>query len=52
VRRDPFALVCNFGSGAVSIPCQATTIELTAGADAQLSDGSLTLPPMSGALIR
>jgi maltooligosyltrehalose trehalohydrolase len=52
VRRGPFALACNFGSGAVSIPCQAATVELTAGGDAHLSAGSLTLSAMSGALIR
>jgi len=52
VRRGPFALACNFGSGPVSIPCQAATIELATEGDAQLSAGSLTLPAMSGALIR
>jgi maltooligosyltrehalose trehalohydrolase len=52
VRRGPFALACNFGSGPVTIPCQGTTIELTAGGDGHLSAGSLTLPAMSGALLR
>jgi maltooligosyltrehalose trehalohydrolase len=52
VRRGPFEVACNFGSGAVSIPCQGQTVELTAGGDAHLSAGSLTLPAMAGALIR
>ena len=52
VRRGPFELVCNFGSGPVSIPCHGETIELTAGGDAQVSGGSLRLPAMAGAVIR
>ncbi len=52
VRRGPFELACNFGSGPVSIPCQGETIELSAGGDAHLSGGSLKLPPMAGALVQ
>jgi maltooligosyltrehalose trehalohydrolase len=52
VRRGPYELACNFGSGPVTIPCQGNTIELTAGGDAQLSGGSLKLPAMAGALIQ
>jgi maltooligosyltrehalose trehalohydrolase len=52
VRRGPFELVCNFGSGPVSIPCHGETIELTTGGDAQVSGGSLKLPAMAGAVIR
>jgi len=52
VRRGPFELACNFGSGPVSIPCQGETIELTAGGDAHLSGGSLKLPAMAGALVQ
>ncbi len=52
VRRGPFELACNFGSGPVSIPCQGETIELTAGGDAHLSGGSLKLPGMAGALVQ
>jgi maltooligosyltrehalose trehalohydrolase len=52
VRRGPFELACNFGSGPVSIPTQGETIELSAGGDAHLSGGSLKLPGMAGALIQ
>jgi maltooligosyltrehalose trehalohydrolase len=58
VRRGPYELACNFGSGAVRIPCRGAAIELTAGNEAdppdrpQLADGFLRLPAMSGALIR
>jgi maltooligosyltrehalose trehalohydrolase len=54
-RRGPYELVCNFGSGPVEVPCMGGAIELTAGRQshpAQLADGILTLPAMSGALIR
>jgi maltooligosyltrehalose trehalohydrolase len=52
VRRGPYELACNFGTGPVTIPCQGETIELTAGGDAHLSGGSLKLPAMAGALIQ
>ncbi len=48
VRRGPFELACNFGSGPVTIPCQGETIELSAGGDAHLSGGSLKLPAHGG----
>jgi maltooligosyltrehalose trehalohydrolase len=52
VRRGPFELACNFGSGPVTIPCQGQTIELSAGGEAHLGSGSLKLPAMAGALVR
>ena len=52
VRRGPYELVCNFGTGPASIPCQGQTVELSAGGDAHLSGGSLKLSAMSGALIQ
>jgi maltooligosyltrehalose trehalohydrolase len=52
VRRGPYQLVCNFGSGSVQLACQGDRVELATAAEAQLQDGSLTLPAMSGALIR
>jgi maltooligosyltrehalose trehalohydrolase len=55
VRRGPYGIACNFRSGPVQIPCRAGAIELTAGEQsppAQLTDGFLSLPAMSGALIR
>jgi maltooligosyltrehalose trehalohydrolase len=52
VRRGQFEIVCNFGSGAVGVPCDGQTVVLSAGGEAHLSRGSLKLPPMSGALIR
>jgi maltooligosyltrehalose trehalohydrolase len=52
VRRGPFELAANCGSGPVTIPCRGEVIELTAGGDAHLRDGSLTLPAMAGAVLR
>jgi maltooligosyltrehalose trehalohydrolase len=52
VRRSPYELVCNFGTGAATIPCQGETLELSAGGEARLTAGSIQLPAMSGALIR
>ncbi|MGA9858716.1 MAG: malto-oligosyltrehalose trehalohydrolase [Solirubrobacteraceae bacterium] len=52
VRRGEHQLVCNLGTGPVTVPCDGETIELCAGGDAQLAAGSLKLPPMTGALIR
>jgi maltooligosyltrehalose trehalohydrolase len=51
VRRGEYELVCNFGSGPAELPCAGRTIELSAGEEAQLADGRVTLPAMSGALI-
>jgi maltooligosyltrehalose trehalohydrolase len=58
VGRGPYQLAMNFGTGPVQLPCRGGAIELTAGSvahppdPAQLTDGILSLPAMSGALIR
>jgi maltooligosyltrehalose trehalohydrolase len=52
VRRGGWDLVCNFGSGPVSVPCRGQMIELATHGDAHLAGEYLTLPPMAGALIR
>jgi maltooligosyltrehalose trehalohydrolase len=52
VRRDDWQLAMNFGTGPVRIPSSGGAIELSAGEEAQLAAGTLTLPAMSGALIR
>jgi maltooligosyltrehalose trehalohydrolase len=52
VRRSPFELVCNFGSGSAAIPCRGQSLELAAGGEARVRGGSIELPAMSGALIR
>jgi maltooligosyltrehalose trehalohydrolase len=52
VRRGAWELVCNFGSGPVSVPCRGQTIELATHGDAHLAGEYLTLPPMAGVLIR
>jgi maltooligosyltrehalose trehalohydrolase len=52
VRRGTFELVCNFGSEAIELECGARRIELATAADTHLDAGSLTLLPMSGALVR
>ncbi|MEA2213007.1 MAG: maltooligosyltrehalose trehalohydrolase [Solirubrobacteraceae bacterium] len=60
LRRGGYELVCNFGSGPLELAYDATNgrlaarhgrVELATHPDALLRDGSLTLPPMSGALI-
>jgi maltooligosyltrehalose trehalohydrolase len=52
VRRGTFELVCNFGPETLELECGARRIELATAADGHLEDGSLRLPPMSGALVR
>jgi maltooligosyltrehalose trehalohydrolase len=52
VRRGTFELLCNFGSETLELESGARRIELATAADTRLEDGSLTLPPMSGALVR
>jgi maltooligosyltrehalose trehalohydrolase len=52
VRRGPYELIGNFGTGPVSVPCRGQSVELHAGGESRLAGGSLKLPPMSAALIR
>jgi maltooligosyltrehalose trehalohydrolase len=52
VRRGRYVLVCNFGSGPVTVPCPGEAIDLATDGEAHLAAGYLTLPPMTGALIR
>jgi len=52
LRRGPYQLICNFASGPVRVPCRGSVVEISAGEEAQLGDGHLKLPSMSGALIR
>jgi maltooligosyltrehalose trehalohydrolase len=52
LRRGAFELACNFGTGAVDVPCEGTIVELATETEAQLSEGVVKLPAMSGALIR
>ncbi len=52
LRRGGYELLCNFGSGPLELACGGDVVELATHSDARLQDGYLTLPPMSGALIR
>jgi maltooligosyltrehalose trehalohydrolase len=52
LRRGAFELACNFGTGAVEVPCEGTVVELATEAEAELDRGFVTLPKMSGAVIR
>jgi maltooligosyltrehalose trehalohydrolase len=52
VRRGVFELLCNFGSGSLELACGGERVALATDAETRLQDGALTLPPMSGALIR
>jgi maltooligosyltrehalose trehalohydrolase len=51
-RRGPFEVICNFSGDWRRLPCTGEVIELATNGWALLSEGSLKLPPMSGALIR
>jgi len=51
-RRAQHEICCNFGDQPVTLDCQGEGLELVTDARALLSARSLTLPPMSGALIR
>jgi maltooligosyltrehalose trehalohydrolase len=51
-RRGPHEIVCNFNPDWAKFDCSATEIALATDDRAVLSDGSLKLPPMSGALVR
>ena len=53
VRRGPFEIACNFDRArTVEIPVAGTTVQLATNPEAQVSEGSTRLPPMSAALIR
>jgi maltooligosyltrehalose trehalohydrolase len=52
LRRGDDLLVCNFGGGPVELACAGASIELATDETIHLSGGYITLPPMSGALIR
>jgi maltooligosyltrehalose trehalohydrolase len=51
-RRGPHTLVGNFATGPTRVPCEGSAVELTAGGEAHLEGGYITLPGMSAALIR
>ena len=51
-RRGDHELAANFAAGAARIPVSGSEIELNAGGEPHLDDGYITLPAMSGALIR
>ncbi len=55
VRRGDRTLVANFGSEPVSVPLEAPAAEILVGthvADSHVRGRQVTLPPMSGALVR
>ncbi len=51
VRRGSFELMCNFGSGPLSLPTGGDLVLATHG-DARIADGNAELPAMAGALIQ
>ncbi len=51
VRWADRELVCNFGTGAATIPCRGQTVALVAGGEASVRPGAIKLSAMSGALI-
>ena len=51
VRRGRFELVCNFAHLVSRVPCEGTSVEICTHAEPAISDGSVELPSMSGALI-
>jgi len=52
LRRGDHLLVANFADAPLQLACAGTAIELATDGGAQLSEGCLKLPPMSGALLR
>ena len=52
VRRGPYELVCNFASEPVRLASEARQIRISTAEGTSLSDGSLELAPLSGALIQ
>jgi maltooligosyltrehalose trehalohydrolase len=53
VRRGAFEIICNFDrERTLEFPVIGTTIQLATEPKVQISGGSTTLPPMSGALVR
>jgi maltooligosyltrehalose trehalohydrolase len=50
-RRGQYELLCNFGSGPLELVCGGEAIRLATDPETRLDAGTLTLPPMSGALI-
>ncbi|HWE33020.1 MAG TPA: alpha-amylase family glycosyl hydrolase, partial [Solirubrobacteraceae bacterium] len=51
-RRGEFDVVCNFTTRPVSVEVDGGEVELATHAGIRVSDGSVTLPPLAGALIR
>ena len=51
VRRGAYELVCNFAHAAASVPVDRDELVLDTGG-AQLAGGRLSLPPVSGAILR
>jgi maltooligosyltrehalose trehalohydrolase len=52
LRRGSFEISCNFASETRELATSGRSLELATDPQARLQDGRLTLPPMSGALIR
>ena len=53
VDRGPYRLACNFAAEAQAVPLGAGHAEVVlATDDAQIGDGQITLPALSGALVR
>jgi maltooligosyltrehalose trehalohydrolase len=50
--RGEHELVCNFSATDVVLACEGSQLELGTATGVALQDGTLTLPPMTGALIR
>ena len=51
IRRGEHELACNFAEVERTIPVTGTAVVL-ATHDAEMAEGSVTLPPLSGALLR
>jgi maltooligosyltrehalose trehalohydrolase len=51
VRRGAFDLIANFGSGPRRVPCRGTTVALATHGEPPVTDGTVELEPLSGALI-
>ncbi len=51
-KRGEYEVVCNFSTRPVLVPVEASEVELATHAGIAVTDGSVELPPLAGALIR
>lgn len=51
-RRGEYEVICNFAADTATQPCEGETMLIATDNATELTAGQITLPPMSGALVR